>query len=500
MKKTKVKSVLILCVIALISLKAYTQEDAFYNLCAADSTEWSIGMRSSVSPPWDVEETYFLKLSGYEVINSVTYHKLIQVDDFGGEYLQDFAYLRLDEDSVLYLRDTDGDEEMIFDYSLEVGDTVRYFDFSVHAGDIMYWDEIEIGLDSTLCVLQGVSYISINGEDKKVWQVTGGRWVQSIGSDTWMWDIYQTLVGYSTDLLCVFHDGVQLYQNPEFDFCTDTKEAFYNLYARSGTEWSIGMRSSESPPGSVEEIYYLKLWGPFYDNNEQKTYHRIMQLDGFGGEFIQDYAYLRMDNEDSVLYLRDTDGNEEKIFDYSLEVGDTVRYFDFSVHAGDIMYWEDDSILCELEDMSTMSLNEEDKTVWEVTGGRWVQSIGSDTWMWDIYQTLTGYSTNLLCVFLNDEELYHNPDFEYCDSTTNMNFIDKKIGIRVYPNPTNSDIIIEMNNPDFVGKSFTIYNSIGMEVKKGSLNANKNKINMTGVQKGIYFLKINNEVHKIVKK
>ncbi len=499
MRNFKLNISLTFVLIAFTSINIYSQEEAFYDLYAEEGTEWSIGIFESLEA--SLQNVNFLRLSGEETINDTTYHKLIQIDGFGGEYIDDHAYLRMDEDSVLYFRDMDGDEEMIFDYSLETGDTVRYFDFWIHGGDITDEGVIE----PFAFVLDSIYNIQLfNGEDKKVWELVVGRYIQGIGSDTWMWDYFKNhvdFVGYFTEILCVYHDGEQLYQNPEYDFCTDTKEAFYDLYAQNGTEWSIGMRSSVSPPWSVEEIYYLKLWG--YEVINNNTYYKLIETDGFGGVKIDDYAYLRLD-EDSVLYLRDNDGNEEKIFDYSLEVGDTVRYFDFSVHAGDIMYWDEiemnDSTLCVLQDVSYMSLNGEDKKVWEVTGGRWVQSIGSDTWMWDIYQTLVGYSTDLLCVFLNGVEIYHNPDFEYCDSTTNMNFIDKKNGIRIYPNPAYSYIILEVNNSDFVGKSFTIYNSIGMEVKKGRINSNKNKIDMTGVQKGIYFLKINNEVHKIVKK
>lgn len=277
-------------------------------------------------------------------------------------------------------------------------------------------------------------------------------------------------------------------------------EAFYNLYAQDGTEWSIGMRSSVSPPWNVDEIFYLKLSGS--EVIESNTYYRLIEIDGFGGEYICDHAFLRLD-QDSVLYLRDEEGDEEKLFDYSLNIEDTVRYFDFSVHAGDIFYWDEieinDSTLCVLQDISYLSLNGEDRIVWEVTGGRWVQSIGSDTWMWDVYQTLTGYTTDLLCAFLDGQELYHNPDFEFCDCVTDVNIDANEDKISIFPNPTNRDFILDVKNADLIGVSFLIFNSIGLEVQSGLIDFGKNEICLNGFPKGVYYLKVSNEVYKIVK-
>ncbi|GHC65673.1 T9SS type A sorting domain-containing protein [Ulvibacter litoralis] len=72
-----------------------------------------------------------------------------------------------------------------------------------------------------------------------------------------------------------------------------------------------------------------------------------------------------------------------------------------------------------------------------------------------------------------------------------------KDSIQVYPNPTSSVIYIHSKFPIF--ENFQIYSTTGKLIQEGTLDNISNKIDISKLIKGIYFLTINNETYKIIK-
>jgi uncharacterized repeat protein (TIGR03803 family) len=66
----------------------------------------------------------------------------------------------------------------------------------------------------------------------------------------------------------------------------------------------------------------------------------------------------------------------------------------------------------------------------------------------------------------------------------------------VYPNPNNGEFTIVSENTN---TTFTINDITGKLVKTGTISANKTEVNLNEVNTGIYFLKVDNQVSKIVK-
>ena len=71
--------------------------------------------------------------------------------------------------------------------------------------------------------------------------------------------------------------------------------------------------------------------------------------------------------------------------------------------------------------------------------------------------------------------------------------------IKIYPNPVNGVLSIELNN-GFVNKDVSIYNNFGQQVYKAKILANYFQINMTEYRAGVYVLHIADKVYKVVKK
>jgi len=73
----------------------------------------------------------------------------------------------------------------------------------------------------------------------------------------------------------------------------------------------------------------------------------------------------------------------------------------------------------------------------------------------------------------------------------------RKDNFRVYPNPVNTELTIEMELLD--EKKYRIYSTIGGLVLSGKLNSNINTIDLSSLPPNVYILNINNHSVKLVK-
>ncbi len=71
--------------------------------------------------------------------------------------------------------------------------------------------------------------------------------------------------------------------------------------------------------------------------------------------------------------------------------------------------------------------------------------------------------------------------------------------MNIYPNPTNGQITIELNNTDSEGQ-LKVFDMLGNVVLIKQLNNNKTVVNLTGRSKGIYFINIETNTETLVRK
>ena len=81
-------------------------------------------------------------------------------------------------------------------------------------------------------------------------------------------------------------------------------------------------------------------------------------------------------------------------------------------------------------------------------------------------------------------------------STASINEYSKD-DFRVYPNPVNSELTIEMDLSE--EKKYRIYSTIGELVSSGKLNSNLNTIDLSSLPPNVYVLNINSHSVKLVK-
>ena len=89
--------------------------------------------------------------------------------------------------------------------------------------------------------------------------------------------------------------------------------------------------------------------------------------------------------------------------------------------------------------------------------------------------------------------------FYYEQSTTSTGIYENSNSFfSVFPNPASDQITIETNEY-LMGNEFAIYNSIGKSVRKGSISTKETIVNLNDLATGIYILRINKQVYKVIK-
>ncbi|MDY0140418.1 MAG: T9SS type A sorting domain-containing protein [Bacteroidales bacterium] len=88
------------------------------------------------------------------------------------------------------------------------------------------------------------------------------------------------------------------------------------------------------------------------------------------------------------------------------------------------------------------------------------------------------------------------------DITTNINDIDfTDTKIKIYPNPTDDIIFIELNETNFKQAFVSVYNTYGQLIISNEItNSEINTFNTSNVTSGIYFIKINIDGKRTIKK
>jgi len=190
-----------------ISGLIYSQD---YYPIVQENNEWSTLIIIQAGPyPWDTTFwTDNFKLSGDTVIDNQTYKTVYKSQE---EFSVNWNYwggIR-EEDQKVWLKGTNNyPERLIYDFTLNIGDTINL------------WDEDPMIVDSII-------YKPINNENRKHiyfsypgYPLLSEFWIEGIGSNRGIFESGSgTFVGGTTWALCMKENGDLIYMNPNYNNC-----------------------------------------------------------------------------------------------------------------------------------------------------------------------------------------------------------------------------------------------------------------------------------------
>jgi len=272
----------------------------------------------------------------------------------------------------------------------------------------------------------------------------------------------------------------------------------YHPFPESNAVWNyhFTVAGVNCQDGYTDKYYSLTISGDTLINSQ--TYHKLttpfIQSVATGtctGPVIGYQGAIRQDiMNKKVFYVPPSNITEQLLYDFNMQVGDSVKGFTESLTYPDIVQ-SIDSVLVGNSYRKRWNIN----SMYQI---RFIEGIGS-TYGLIKYSPcnaidLPDYS--LTCFSQNGVPLYPS-ETTNCELITGVrNIFSNEIASMIFPNPFHSSATLELNN-DFSHVYLIIYNALGEQVRRQKIISRTTIIHRNELQDGIYFYQVTNDKGQI---
>jgi len=267
-----------------------------YTPMLEDNKIWNFTTETYPQPPDNPGDTSTMSymLSGDTVINSTSYHILHQINcwEIGNDIQNQtpIAYLREDSANQKVFQYIDGQDLLLYDFSVEVDDTL-------HGEDYAFEDIYDLVVTDTDSALINGTYRKIISFEVLTGTVWSSTWTEGIGAtpllnyiagDTW----------YTKSLNCLFENGTLVFHNPYYASCCPATTGIMNEMAQSG--------NLSLYPNPAKDNIHIRL------NHSQSAKLTIFSIHGklvYQGNIKNGTADISVSHLDTGLYVAKITGN-----------------------------------------------------------------------------------------------------------------------------------------------------------------------------------------------
>jgi hypothetical protein len=280
-------------------------------------------------------------------------------------------------------------------------------------------------------------------------------------------------------------------------FSAKSQTFVYHPFPESNAIWNVNMSQGMCFMGGflsenysitfsgdtiIDNQTYQKLTSPFVQSNFTGGCTQI-NFPGYQGAIRQDVTNKK------VFYLPPSQSTEQLLYDFTMEVGDTVKGYLASFNNPLDIVTEIDSVLVGDNYRKRWSIN----PCYEIY---LIEGIGST---FGLLQPSPGCATDmdyysLTCFSQNGQSLYPDPSAE-CQLITSTNDIDvNSDAVLIFPNPSNGPFTVEFYRPIDILK-------VRLTDMKGNIIfqtqvSNQHKIVIDNLHSGAYILTIINKENR----
>jgi len=240
----------------------------------------------------------------------------------------------------------------------------------------------------------------------------------------------------------------------------------------------------------INEIIYHKLTLSiisYYENCEGSFYNY-----GYQG------AFRNIEELKQVWFVPEGEQNEELLYDFNLEVGDTLAVSYINPYGMTFYVDEIDSVEMgnsfrkRYKIFGDFNLSEQPFIIIEGIGG---QNLIKPLEYWLYFEE--GYTFQ--CININDSVYY--PTGEACELMVNTNgYKEKKQKFNISPNPSTGKFWIKNASGTQKAIVIEIFNSIGEKIKQMESNGQIFQIDLSAYSPGIFLIKISWETGETIQK
>ena len=396
------KKIRFIAVIALMMMGVMTVKAQDYHPIVEEGKQWNV----LFSYPWNPPEpqhkyTDIYKIEGDTLLDGVSYKVMYTTrnEDLMGWSV--CGVIRETEDKqVLYRRDGASYDEILYDFSMEVGDTICMCDDGFYACCMVVVEKGEILVNDEPRQQIVLEYPFGNGEQEV--------WIEGIGS---LYGIVNTgalfMTGGSTNLLCYYEGGDLIWQNttPGYNECymvypTPPTPPEPHSFAPQGAEWYFHVLSQG--PITEPPFHYIQY---MVTGEEEKQGHTCSVINGY------EYVY----EEDGVVYwYNSTDEEFTVLYDFNAEAGESwycavADYYPCLITVDSV-----GSVTWDGHTYRTQYVTGVIEDYWTVMDGRIIEGIGYEKGLFPEVIIDGPEYEYMRCYLVDGEMLYHEGDYD-CD-------------------------------------------------------------------------------------
>ncbi len=275
-------------------------------------------------------------------------------------------------------------------------------------------------------------------------------------------------------------------------FKNQAQTTVYHPFPDSSATWNIYFSLYCFSDGTAEEYYSITISGDTLINNQR--YHKLMTpfVQSFstgtcGGTAIGYKGAIRQDTTiKKVFYIAPTDTVEELLYDFTMQVGDTVRGYTETIAVPSPQT---------VHSIDSVLVGSSYRKRWNIGhfyyDNHFIEGVGSTYGLIERDPgTITDQAVySVTCFQQNGNTLYYSPTTAStgCELITSINSIDNNTNqIKVFPNPSNGSLTIDFNQSI---KEILLTDLLGNIILQQYTN-NQTKFKINNLQSGIYILTV----------
>jgi hypothetical protein len=360
---------------------------------------WSIVIKGCYFREPPCYTTYYYKFLGDTLIGGINYTKLFESHDRNKQIWKIHSFWRENSDSVFAYYEEAGQERLIYNFNLKVGDSIQTFaTFKIKVDSIK---TLEWGGE-----MRRHFYLSKNDYSSKT------LWIEGVGSMANF--IRNSDIGFSgsiSTLLCFEENGQQVYQNPEFNSCyvyisslapfISEKKVWSDLIKDSfENKWKRTEFYKFNGDSTINNVKFKKLYISSDENREHWSLNSLW-----------------LEKDDSIFQLDNITGNYNLIYNFNLEKGDSFfvfnKFYLYVDSVKNVVEWGGDI-------RKHWYLSNRDKDIYRNTV--WIEGVGQTGLMTRPTEIgISGAMCSILCFEENGQQVYQNSEYNSCYINTLSN-------------------------------------------------------------------------------
>lgn len=198
-------------------------------------------------------------------------------------------------------------------------------------------------------------------------------------------------------------------------------------------------------------------------------------------------GYIYEDSTGKVFYQTLNDTTIRMLYDFNVEVGDTVDIDSFFLPL-ELIVDTIDSVFIYNRYLKRIVLSNVNCPFEE-----WIEGIGSLCGVLNVgCSGVVGTIDELLCYYENDTLKYSNPAYPHCYyNTVGLdNPVQSTTEVSLFPDPVNSTSTLLLKNMPGKGFNLDIFDLMGKKIKSINISDNRVLINRNDFDPGIYFYRV----------